>query len=82
MTIKQAIKIIEDDCNHLKHHLTEKGKAPEFYQELCDTVIAYNMAISALEQIDKIKQIIAIDNSVIQEDVLKYKMICEVLNDK
>ena len=42
----------------------------------------FNMAISALEQIDKIKQIIAIDNSVIQEDVLKYKMICEVLNDK
>ena len=36
-------------------------------------------AIQALGQIDKIKQIIAIDNSVIQEDVMKYKMICEVV---
>ena len=38
-----------------------------------------SMAIKALEQIDKIERIIAIDNSVIQEDVLKYKMICEVI---
>lgn len=40
---------------------------------------AYKMAIKALEQIDKIEEIIAIDNMVIEEDVLKYKMICEVL---
>ena len=40
---------------------------------------ALDIAIKALEQIDKIKEIIAIDNMVIQEDVLKYKMICEVL---
>lgn len=42
---------------------------------------ALDMAIQALEQIDKIKQIIAIDNSVIQEDVMKYKMICEVVEE-
>lgn len=40
---------------------------------------ALDLAIKALNQIDKIEQIIAVDNSVIQEDVLKYKMICEVL---
>lgn len=40
---------------------------------------ALDNAIKALYQIDKIEHIIAIDNTVIQEDVLKYKMICEVL---
>lgn len=35
----------------------------------------------AANKLNKIKQIIAIDNSVIQEDVMKYKMICEVMND-
>ena len=44
-----------------------------------EQVDALEMAIKALEQVDKIEHIIAIDNSVIQEDVLKYKMICEVL---
>ena len=49
MNIKQAIKIITDERNHTKHHLTEKGKAEEFYQELGDFVIAYDKAILALE---------------------------------
>ena len=35
----------------------------------------------AVSQLNKIRQIIAIPNSVIQEDVMKYKMICEVMND-
>lgn len=42
---------------------------------------ALDIAIKALEKIDKIKQIIAIDNTVIQ-DVLKYKMICEVMYER
>ena len=50
---------------------------PMDYQIALDKAI--DKAIEALEQIDKIKEIIAIDNMVIQEDVLKYKMICEVL---
>lgn len=37
------------------------------------------MAIRALRAIGKIKEIINISNFVIQEDVLKYKMICEVI---
>lgn len=39
------------------------------------------MAISALSKLDQIQEIINIDNSVIQEDVLKYKMVCEVMNN-
>lgn len=38
-----------------------------------------DMAIEALKAIERIKQIISISNFVIQEDVLKYKMICEVV---
>ena len=46
-------------------------------------VEALYMGIKALEKIEKIQEIINIDNSVIQEDVMKYKMICEVIaNDK
>lgn len=33
----------------------------------------------AISRLDKIRQIIEIPNSIIQEDVMKYKMICEVL---
>lgn len=39
----------------------------------------FDIAIKALDQIDKVEQITKVDNSVIQEDVLKYKMICEVI---
>lgn len=38
-----------------------------------------NKAIEALKQIDEIKKIISAD-VYIQEDVLRYKMICEVVN--
>ena len=40
---------------------------------------AITEAISAVRKINEIRHIIAIDNSVIQEDVMKYKMICGVL---
>lgn len=39
---------------------------------------AYKMAIKALKQIDDIKKIILSD-IYIQEDVMKYKMICEII---
>ena len=42
---------------------------------------AKQMAIQALERQKKIKEIIDISNMVIQEDVLKYKMICEVMEE-
>lgn len=38
-----------------------------------------DMALKALKAVGEIKKIINISNFVIQEDVLKYKMICEVI---
>lgn len=67
------------DCNknlRMYMRLSDKNQPCKFSEE---NYIALDLAIQALEQIDKIKQIIAIDNSVIQEDVMKYKMICEVV---
>ena len=46
--------------------------------ELLESV---DMATEALKQISAIKQIIS-DSTYIQEDVIRYKMICEVLEDK
>ena len=37
------------------------------------------MAIEALEQIEAIEGIIDVPNTIIQEDVLKYKMIVDVV---
>lgn len=50
MTREEALKIIDDECEHIKHHLTQKGKAEEFYSELGNMVIAFNMAIKLLKQ--------------------------------
>lgn len=40
---------------------------------------ALNMAITALKQIRAIEGIIDVSNTTIQEDVLKYKMIVDVV---
>lgn len=40
---------------------------------------ALSKAIYALKAVGDIKEIINISNFVIQEDVLKYKMVCEVV---
>lgn len=40
---------------------------------------AIEVAIKALKAVEEIKEIINISNFAIQEDVLKYKMICEVV---
>lgn len=36
-------------------------------------------AIKSIQKLYEIESIISIDNSIIQEDVIKYKMICEVI---
>ena len=69
MTREEAITRIKI---HKRVHKMDEPRAIHISEAL-------DMAIKALEQIDKIKEIIAIDNMVIHEDVLKYKMICEVL---
>ena len=54
-------------------------EAREVMKQLIDNIEALDMAIKALVKLEKIQEIINIDNSVIQEDVMKYKMICEVV---
>jgi hypothetical protein len=70
VTIEEAIKIIKSECyvfNPLNFDRTQ----------LINT--ALDKAVEALEQVKEIKGIIK-DKRYIQEDVLKYKMICEVVD--
>lgn len=69
MIASEAIKVIKSECyvfNPLNFDRTQ----------LINT--ALDAAMEALEQIKEIKGIIK-DKRYIQEDVLKYKMICEVI---
>lgn len=40
---------------------------------------AIRLAIRSMETLQEVKKIIDIDNSLVQEDVMKYKMICELV---
>ena len=64
----EAIDQMEQSYNILD--ATDRIKALPSVQAVCGDTIS---------RLDKIRQIIAIPNSVIQEDVMKYKMICEVM---
>ena len=48
MTPKDAIKILEDELDHTRHHLMEKGKDPEYYEELGQFAEAMEKGIIAL----------------------------------
>ena len=48
MSFDKAIEILTDELCHIRHHLLEKGKAPEYYAELRQLVTALEMGISAL----------------------------------
>ena len=65
----------EDYINNLQS-MIDDAENMGLYDE---DVESLQVAIEALAKVNKIKEIIAIDNVVIQKDVLKYKMICEVL---
>ena len=70
MTASEAISIIKSECyvfNPLNFDRTQ----------LINT--ALDKAVEALEQVKEIKGIIK-DKRYIQEDVSKYKMICEVID--
>ena len=70
MTASEAIKVIKSECyvfNPLNFDRTQ----------LINT--ALDKAVEALEQVKEIKGIVK-DKRYIQEDVLKYKMICEVID--
>lgn len=68
MTREEAIKILSSRDGHGMPSGYNGG-----YTE------AIEVAIEALKVVGEIKEIINISNFVIQEDVLKYKMICEVV---
>lgn len=50
MTSEEAIKHFEEDLEHIRQHLQEKDKAPEFYEEMKRWEKAEEMAIEALKQ--------------------------------
>ena len=73
MTNKEAIDIL---INYFKPPIIRNdGKSMAHLLAL----EAIGKAVDALEAVGKIKEIINISNFVIQEDVLKYKMVCEVV---
>jgi len=49
MTILKAKMILRDELHHVEHHLTEKGKAPEFYKEMQDIADALKIALECME---------------------------------
>ena len=70
MTNQEAIAILENEKNN---HINE-GKGC-YYVTRTEAV---DMAINALSAIDAIKKIINSDLPI-QEDVMRYKMICEIV---
>lgn len=57
MTREEAIRILTDECNHEKHHLTEKNRSNEYYVYAQKYVDAIDIAIKALEQADVLNKI-------------------------
>lgn len=70
MNIEQSIEILDDNFTVLNSHghYTENEEAQ-----------AQMVAIRSLEVLQEVKKIIDIDNAYIQEDVIKYKMIRELV---
>lgn len=50
MKIENAIEILSDELDHVRHHLTWKGKQPEYYTELESIATALEMGIEALRK--------------------------------
>lgn len=50
MNIENAIEILSGELGHIRHHLTEKGKHPEYYMELESIANALEMGIEALRK--------------------------------
>lgn len=49
MSIDEAIAVLADELAHIRHHLTEKWKDPEFYTELGQLATAIEMGIAVLK---------------------------------
>ena len=91
MTLEDAIK----HCGKVEKEMQERANNNiqferngtiflydgEEYEKCCKCAEDLRQLAEWLKALQKIKAIIDIPNSVIQEDVIKYKMICEVVNE-
>ena len=53
MTFDEAIGTLVSECSHIRHHLLEEGKAPEYYAELGQLAEAMQMGITALKTVSR-----------------------------
>ncbi len=84
MTNEEAIEIIRKECLCVDRDCNIErscGKCDLMMPTKEPILQAYNMAIKALEQINKIKVIIE-SPIYIQEDVFRYKAICNSLESE
>ena len=48
MSLDKAISVLANELSHIRHHLMDKGKDPEYYAELGQLATAIEMGITAL----------------------------------
>ena len=81
---KEALKLLNIFVDKLPN-IEDEDENNKAVKSLSECELVYmdkDTTEEALEKIEKIRKIIDIDNSIIQEDVLKYKMICEIMKNK
>ena len=57
MDSNEAIKVLINEVEHIEHHLTEEGKAPEFYEEMQNIADALNFAIASIDRTDHLNKV-------------------------
>lgn len=48
---QRAIAVMSDELRHCELHIQDKGKAPEYYQEMQELIDSYNIAIEAMKEL-------------------------------
>ena len=79
--IQHAEEVAEENerfCQAMPEHSASAFHCAEEHRQLAEWLKELQQCKKALEEI---KEIININNNYIQEDVLKYKMICAVLGE-
>lgn len=71
MTNEKALEILE-------HNWTGINNPDYTEKELCEVL---ELAIKAINDIEKIKSIISTHENLLELDVMRYKMICEVIKE-
>ena len=57
MNNEKIIKILMDEVEHTEQHLSEVGKAPEFYEAKQDYADALNYAIYSIEMFERLNKL-------------------------